>query len=245
MNIVIPMAGRGSRFAEAGFTTPKPLIPVRGLPMYAWAVEGLPLDRASRLVFVVLREHVEGTDVVDDIKTRYAKLRPIVVQLDAITHGQLCTVLAARDAIDGDEPLLIFNADTYCRTGFAKAVDAFAADVAGALGVFAAPGDHWSFARTDAAGRVVETAEKKRISRHCSTGLYWFKRGCEFVKHADAMIAADERTRGEFYVAPLYNRLIADGRDVRLIEAEEVWAMGTPAELDTFLARCPHAVPTP
>ena len=239
MNIVIPMAGRGSRFADAGFALPKPLIDVRGRPMYAWAVDSLPLSLATRVIFICLEEHVRDTVLAADIRARYARLSPVIVSLSAVTAGQACSVLEAREWIDSDQPLVIYNADTYCVTDLEARLRG-SEKVDGLIGVFQAPGDKWSFARTDASGRVVETAEKRRISEWATTGLYHFTRGRDFVRHADAMIAAGERERGEFYVAPVYNRLIAAGGDVRLDIAKQVWVLGTPEDLQYFEANYPR-----
>jgi len=231
LNIVIPMAGRGQRFREAGYTDPKPLIPVRGRPMYSWAAESLPLERAARLIFVVLEEDADR--LVPDIETRYGEHAPIVRILSGTTDGQLCTVLSVRDDLDPELPIAIYNSDTVCRGALAS-LDR-QTEVDGLIGVFRAEGDHWSFARADSTGRVVETAEKRRISEWATTGLYHFGSTADFLHHADSMIADDDRTRGEFYVAPLYNRLIKAGADVRLDPASEVWVLGTPAELEQFL----------
>jgi len=234
MNIVMPMAGRGSRFAQVGIRTPKPLIDVRGKPMYAWATEGLPLDLAKRLIFICLREHLEDLSLERDIKTRYAAYDPVVIALDQVTEGQACTVLIARDLIDNDDPLLIFNADTYCPTTIGQAISQWGPTVDGALDVFSAPGDKWSFARTDDQGRVLETAEKRRISPWASTGLYYFRRGRDFVFHTQAMVADNERSNNEFYVAPVYNRLIAAGADIRANRVDRIWVLGTPEDLEQF-----------
>jgi NDP-sugar pyrophosphorylase family protein len=234
MNIVMPMAGRGSRFAQVGIATPKPLIPVRGKPMYAWATDGLPLDRAKRLIFICLGEHLVDLALAEDIKARYAKYDPAVIALDEVTQGQACTVLTARKLIDNDEPLLIFNADTYCPTTLAATLDRLGPGVDGVLDVFQAAGDKWSFARADEQGRVLETAEKRRISPWATTGLYYFRRGSDFVRHATAMIADNERSNREFYVAPVYNRLIAAGADIRINPVENVWVLGTPEDLAHF-----------
>lgn len=234
MNVVMPMAGRGSRFAELGYAVPKPLIDVRGRPMYAWAMDSLPLALARRVIFVCLEEHLRDRALADDIRARYAAYAPEIVSLGHVTEGQACTVLEAAHLIDSDEPLIVYNADTYSRTRLATRLLALAPDVAGVLSVFAAPGDKWSFARVDPTGRVVETAEKRRISPWATTGLYHFRRGRDFVHHARAMIAAGERERGEFYVAPVYNRLIADGARIEIDVADEVWVLGTPEDLAHF-----------
>lgn len=240
LTIVMPMAGRGSRFAEVGYTLPKPLIDVRGEPMYAWAMKSLPLALAKRVVFVCLAEHLADRALADDIHARYGHLDPAIVSLDRVTQGQACTVLEAREHIDPEAPLVIYNADTYCRTNLEQTLGALPADVAGVLGAFHAPGDKWSFARLDRDGRVVETAEKRRISDWATTGMYHFTRAGDFLRHADAMIAAGERERGEFYVAPVYNRLIAAGAHIRIDIAGEVWVLGTPEDLADFEARYPR-----
>lgn len=240
MIIVVPMAGRGSRFVEAGFSVPKPLIDVRGRPMYAWAMDSLPLAAATRVIFICLREHLEGTGLAADIERRYGSLHPQIVPASGVTEGQACTVLLARAAIDGDQPLLIYNADTYARLRLEEAIPSLSRSVAGAIGAFHAPGDRWSFARVDGHGRVVETAEKRRISDWATTGLYYFTKGRDFVRHAEGMIAANERVNNEFYVAPVYNRMIADGAEIRLLPADEVWVLGTPEDLANFEAHYPR-----
>jgi dTDP-glucose pyrophosphorylase len=234
MNVVIPMAGRGSRFAAQGITVPKPLIDVRGRPMYAWAVDSLPLDLATRLIFVVLREHLVDRGLERDIRSRYGRLDPVVVPLDAVTAGQASTVLCVEALVDSEEPLLIFNADTYCRPELGERLATLPPDAGGVVSVFKAPGEKWSFARVDGKGRVLETAEKHRISEWAMTGLYHFAQGRLFVRHAKAMIAADERVNGEFYVAPVYNRILAEGWAVYAEEASEVWVLGTPEDLAYF-----------
>ncbi|MBX7116686.1 MAG: glycosyltransferase family 2 protein [Myxococcaceae bacterium] len=240
MNLVIPMAGRGSRFAQVGVTVPKPLIDVRGKPMYAWATDSLPLAHAKRLVFICLAEHLSDLALEEDIHRRYGQYHPVVVGLNEVTQGQACTVLTAKKHLDEDVPLVIFNADTFFTSALSKTVATLPPQVRGLLGVFKAPGDKWSFARTDAQGRVVEVAEKKRISGWACTGLYHFSSGAEFVQHAEEMIADDERVNNEFYVAPVYNRLLAQGSELRLDVAEQVWVLGTPEDLAHFEAHYPR-----
>ena len=234
MNIVMPMAGRGQRFRDVGVMTPKPLIDVRGKPMYAWATESLPLTLATNLIFICLEEHLRDGLLTRDIEQRYSPYRPQIVPLTEVTAGQAATVLTAAHLFDDDAPLIIYNADTYCRTQLAERLPALEPSVDGVLGVFRAPGDKWSFARVDETGRVVETSEKRRISEWASTGLYYFRRARDFVYYARAMIEANERVNGELYVAPVYNRMIADGRDIRIDVADEVWVLGTPEDLAEF-----------
>lgn len=238
--VVIPMAGHGARFRQAGFTVPKPLIPVRGRPMYSWAVDSIPRTLIGRLVFVCLAEHLGDLGLEADIGQRYGDLDPVVVALDHVTDGQACTVLEASDHLEPDAPLIVFNADTYVVSDLDRTLAAAPDTVDGVIGVFRAAGDHWSFARTDDDGRVVETAEKVRISEWATTGLYHFRHAARFVEEAGRMVAEDDRTRGEFYVAPLYNRLIAQGADIRIDVARDVWVLGTPEELAVFEASGPR-----
>lgn len=234
------MAGRGSRFADVGYKLPKPLIDVRGRPMYTWALDSLPLNLADCLIFVCLQEHLEEFDLKSDIDKRYAEYNPQVIALNKVTEGQACTVLEAAEFIDNEKPLLIYNADTYCHSDLAELL---AADptVDGVLGVFEAPGDKWSFAKVDANERVVETAEKVRISDWACNGMYYFRKGTEYVRHTNAMVQQDDRTNGEFYVAPLYNRMIASGDSVRIDKSDFVWGLGTPEDLDYFLKNYPES----
>jgi NDP-sugar pyrophosphorylase family protein len=227
------MAGRGKRFADAGYAKPKPLIDVRGRPMYAWAVDGLPLKLARRLIFLCLEEHLADGLLERDINARYFNLRPMTVPVREVTQGQACTVLLARELINNDDPLLIYNADTYCPTTLGRMI-ASDGECDGILDVFLAPGDKWSFARLDDQRRVLETAEKKRISEWASTGLYWFRRGRDFVTHADTMIRDNDQSNNEFYVAPVYNRLIAAGLRVCANVVNEIWVLGTPEDLANF-----------
>jgi NDP-sugar pyrophosphorylase family protein len=234
MIAVIPMAGRGRRFAEIGIHTPKPLINVKGKPMYAWAMSSLPLKLLRKVVFICLNEHLEERRLRDDILSRFGFLEPIIMGLDDVTEGQACTVLTARGLINTEESLLIYNSDTFCHTNLAEIIPTLAPNITGLLGVFKTIGNSWSFAKVDKVGRVLETAEKRRISDWACTGLYYFKCGSDFVTYAEQMIAANERVNHEFYVAPVYNRMIADGANIWINEAKDVWPLGTPEDLNIF-----------
>ncbi len=236
MVIVIPMAGRGQRFRDAGYELPKPLIPVRGLPMYTWALRSVPLDAADRVVFVCLESDLADHGLGEDIRDRYDAHHPVVVSVPEVTGGQLCSVLAARDSLADDESLVVYNADTYVVPSPNPPWVSAVPGVDGSLGVFRTEiGDHWSFVEPDASGRVIRTTEKQRISSWASTGLYHFARAGDFVEAADATVAAGETAGGEYYVAPLYNRLIQAGAHIVMDEARAVWPLGTPAELAAFL----------
>lgn len=235
MNIVIPMAGLGSRFAKAGYTLPKPLIPVFGKPMYAWAADSLPLHHGRRIIFILLATQPECDDLRRDVMERYRALEPIVLTVPALTRGQAETVLAAREYILNDEPLLIHNADTAFEADADWCVDAVARKMDGALLVFPSQESRWSYSREGAGGLVEEVREKEVISPWASTGTYWWGRGRDFVELAEVRMGAVATEAGEYYVGPLYNDLIAKGGRVANYEIRKLLCFGTPEDLAATL----------
>lgn len=236
MRVVVPMAGRGARFADQGVPTPKPLIEVRGRPMVAWALDGLDevMRGASQVVFVVLREHDQRYGL-RDMLPRIAGPRTEVVVIPEVTEGQLCTVMAAAPHLDPAEDVLVASCDTYVKSNLAREVASRSPDCRGIISVADMPGDRWSFARTDDTGRVVQVAEKERISDHASTGLYYFSSAGELMDTAREMFARGEKTRGEYYVIPVYQKYIERGWRVEVSVASEMRDMGTPDALRAFL----------
>ena len=236
MNVVIPMAGRGSRFADRGVDTPKPLIEVRGRPMIAWALDGLAdaIAVADRVIFIALREHDERFGLRTILPALTGPATEVVL-IDQVTDGQLRTVMAAEPLLPPGEAVLVGSCDTYVAPGIARDIAARRSDCHGIISVVRAPGDRWSFARTDETGAVVEVAEKRRISDLVSTGLYYFSRAGELAEVAHEMFAREETTRGEYYVIPVYGRYIARGWRVEVSEAPAMHDMGTPDALGAFL----------
>lgn len=239
LNIVIPMAGRGSRFAEAGYSNPKPLIPVHGTPMIRVVIENLRPPVDHRFVFICQREHVSAYQL-DRLLPQWAPGCEIV-PIDGITEGAACTVLTARHLIDNDDELIIANSDQYVDHDIAEYVAALGdRNLDGLIMTMFADDAKWSFVETDAEGLVRRVVEKEVISDEATVGIYSFARGHDFVRAADAMIAADERVNGEFYVAPVYGQLIAQGARIGTVSVGSVGAgmhgLGTPSDLDAFLA---------
>jgi len=240
IRIVIPMAGQGARFARAGYTAPKPLIGIHGVPMVEVVVRNLRLRRPHRFIFLPLRQHLDRFDVA----RRLEDMAPgcAVVPVEATTEGAACTILLARDLFEDEAPLLLANADQYVHVD----LDDFVADrerrhLDGSILTFPADHPKWSYARVGQDGLVREVAEKRPISPHATVGLYLFRRGKDFAWAADRMIARDRRVNGEFYTAPAYNELIEEGRRVGIYgiprEGEGMFGMGTPEDLEDFLAR--------
>lgn len=233
MNIVIPMAGAGSRFTQAGFDIPKPFIMVRGKPMYRWAVDSLPLQSAKNLVFI-LREDNFTEKLILDIKSNYGQYDPKIKVLNSLTRGQAETVYLAKYALDLSQPILIHNADTAFMTMQSPCNDCF-----GALVVFkpAANDARWSFAKTSDhdINRVIEVREKIIISEHASTGTYYFSDTQWLLNTIKYNITHNIREKGEFYLAPLYNQAIAEKKDIQLLHCSNFTCMGTPEELKVAL----------
>ena len=227
MIVVVPMAGRGSRFSKTGVQTPKPLIQVAARPMVEWALESLVGLTYSQIIFVILQEH-DASFGVSNLLTTIAGDKCKIVPIDRVTEGQLCTVMAAKKWILPEDDLLIASSDTYVRSNLAQDIAERSDDCHGIISVACMPGDHWSFVRTNAEGSVVAVAEKERISDMASTGLYYFSKGHEFISAAKEIIENHEKSAGEYYVMPVYQKYIYRNLDVRISLASEMLDMGTP-----------------
>jgi dTDP-glucose pyrophosphorylase len=233
MIVLVPMAGRGSRYSRSGYSTPKPFIDVCGVPMFIRALQSIAGVAYTQLVFVTLREHNTKYNIQETLNS-YGYSAAQLVSIDEVTEGQLCTVMAARRFFENGEEVLIIASDSYIASGIQQDLAAKPNDCTGIISVINLSGEQWSFARTDGNGNVVEVAEKNRISDHASTGIYYFADGRELCAIADAIIADDERTRGEFYVIPVYQKLINQGKKVTISFATEMWDMGTPESKKLF-----------
>lgn len=239
MNIVVPMAGSGRRFQEAGIMTPKPLIKVIGdEPMIAFALHSLNGLSLEGLIFVILKEHAQRFGLATWLYTRFPDA--LILQLDAPTNGQLETVMKAAEWIDCHERLMVANCDTFMSAPLAQAIRFLPRSSAGlivAYDVSEAPGESYSFVRTDDTKRIaLEVAEKRRISNYATTGHYFFEDGHRFCRDAERLIASGERVNGEAYVAPIYQDMIRRGNRIDVLLADQMWDMGTPDDLAMFQA---------
>lgn len=237
LNIVVPMAGRGSRFADAGYANPKPLIDVLGYPMIQYVIGNLSPSVPHRFVFIVQREHQERYQVSDNLK----KLSPgcEVVEIDGITEGAACTVLLAREFFDSEDPLMIANSDQWVDVS----IDSYLARMDGKDGlIMTMTADHpkWSYCRLDADQKITEVVEKQVVSNEATVGIYNFKSGKAFTKAAESMIAQNLRVNNEFYVAPAYNEMIKEGAVLDFYnigsEYDGMYGLGTPEDLTKFLS---------
>lgn len=231
MIVVIPLAGRGSRFKNKGYNIPKPLIDIAGKPILYYAFQSLKNVKYRKLIFIVLSEHekkynisrVINDYIVDDFE---------IILIDSVTKGQLCTVLEARTYFRKDEGILILSSDTFVKSKIYKELENITYD--GLISVYDIPGDDWSFAKTNIYGDVIEVSEKRRISKNASTGIYFFKDSKLFEYEADEMIKRRETTNNEYYIMPLYSSYIKNKKIIKLSNASSMWDLGTPEKKEKF-----------
>ncbi len=234
LNVLIPMAGEGSRFRDAGFTFPKPLIEVNGKPMIQMVIENLNIN--ANYIFIVRKEHQEKFNIKSVLKV----LKPgcKIVEVDELTEGAACTVLLARKHIDNSNPLLLANSDQYIEWDSSKTMYNFISkNVDGGILTFNAVHPKWSYARVDNNNIVKEVAEKKVISNNATVGIYYWKEGSDFVNYADQMIAKNIRVNNEFYVCPVFNEAIADRKVIKIEAVKKMWGLGTPEDLNFFVQK--------
>lgn len=238
LNIVIPMAGRGSRFSEAGYKEPKFLIPILDKTMIEVVVSNLTPKREHKFIFVCQKEHIEKYD----LKNKLSKLAENIeiIGICGITEGQVCTVLNAVDFINNEEALMTANCDQYIDFDIDDYLD-YMDDKKydGLIMTMTSKDEKWSYAKIDTNGIVTETAEKKVISNEATVGIYNFRHGKYLVNAANKMILDNIRVNGEFYTCPVYNYLIQDGYKIGIYNIGEeyngMFGLGIPKDLELFL----------
>ncbi|WP_290873654.1 glycosyltransferase family 2 protein [Aquabacterium sp.] len=238
INIVIPMAGAGSRFAKAGYTDPKPLIMVHSKPMIKLVIENLRPRESHRFIFICQADHVQRYD----LRSKLSAWAPgcEVIEINGLTEGAACTVLAAKELINNDDQLMIANSDQYIDhdiNHYLSFMHKEALD--GLIMTMTANDPKWSFVGLDDSNNVTKVVEKQVISNEATVGIYNFSRGSDFVAAAESMIKSDDRVNNEFYVAPTYNSLISQGAKVRPYnigsEGSGMYGLGIPDDLNLFL----------
>lgn len=232
LNVLIPMAGAGSRFQAAGYTFPKPMISVHDKPMIQVVVENLGLD--ANYIFVVQKEHRSQFNL--DTFLNLIAPNCNIVEVDGITEGAACTALLAKEHIDNDNPLFFANSDQFVEWNsveFMYNMQETNAD--GGIVTFKATHPKWSFAKVNDEGLVTEVAEKNPISDNATVGYYYWKHGSDFVKYAEQMIDNNVRVNNEFYVCPVFNEAIHAGKKIRTVNVDGMWGLGTPEDLEYFI----------
>ncbi len=232
LNILIPMAGAGSRFEKAGYTFPKPLIDVNGKPMIQVVIDNLNIE--ANYIYVVQKEHRAkyNLDTLLNLITPGCK----IVEVDGLTEGAACTTLLAKEHIDNDAPLLMANSDQFVEWDSNEFMyKMIEQKLDGGFLTFKATHPKWSFTKIDENGYATELAEKNPISDIAIVGIYYWAKGSEYVKYAEQMIQKNIRTNNEFYVSPVYNEAIQEGKKIKPFHIEKMWGLGTPEDLVHYL----------
>lgn len=236
MNIVITMAGAGSRFQKAGYKQPKYMIEAKGKTLFEWSMMSLTafIGRSDAKFFFVVKKADDSRDFIEKHCAALGIDSYTIIEIERLTDGQATSAMLAENYWEEDEELIVYNIDTYVEPGEIKVED-FCGD--GFIPCFKASGDHWSFAKLDDSGRVIEVREKQRISDNCTIGLYYFKSAKLYKKIYDEYYSDDANLeKNEKYIAPLYNYMIAKGMEVRIsdIPVHAVHVLGTPDEVEVF-----------
>lgn len=236
LNIVIPMAGYGSRFVKAGYKLPKPLIEIHYHPMIEYVIKNISPNEECKFIFICLKEHIEKYNLYERLKLIVPNCE--IVEVNQVTEGAACTVLLAEQYIDNDTPMMIANSDQYINANinaYLKVIQEYD----GLIMTMTADNPKWSFVKCDESGFVTMVREKEVISNEATVGIYNFKKGSDFVKYAKSMIEKNIRVNNEFYVAPVYNEMIGDGKKLVTYnigaEADGMYGLGIPEDLEIFI----------
>ena len=238
INVLIPMAGAGTRFEKAGYTFPKPLIEVRGKPMIQVVVDNINIE--GQHIFIAQRAHSEKYNLKETLNLISPGCKLTIT--DGLTEGAACTTLLAKEHINNDTPLIMANSDQYIDWDSSEFMWSMMADhVDGGILVFESTHPKWSFAKLNSDGHICEVAEKRPISNLATVGIYFWRRGSDYVKYAEQMIKKNIRVNNEFYVCPVFNEAIQDGKKIKVfkIDNNKMWGIGTPEDLSCFLENHP------
>ena len=237
MNIVIPMAGSGKRFVEAGYTKPKPFIDVLGKPMIVNVLHNLSYSGA-KFILIASKDHMDKEK--ETVKMIQSNFNAIFYPIDYTTEGAACTVLNARKLINNNIPLVIANSDQYIDNDFTEFVDdCLTRNLDGSIMTFRdlEKNPKWSFAKTNSKGQVIQVKEKDPISNLATVGIYMFSKGSDFVNAALDMIVKNDRVNNEFYVCPVFNYLIRERKNIGIFDIPKfsMHGLGTPDDLNNFI----------
>jgi NDP-sugar pyrophosphorylase family protein len=238
INIVVPMAGRGSRFQKEGYTLPKPLIPVHGIPMIEVIVNNIKPAGECHFIFICYNEHEKKYNFKHFLKSLVPKCTVIVI--DEITEGAACTVLKAKDYINEDTPLMIANSDQWVDVDINKYLEYMEKNNSdGLIMTMWANHPKWSYIMFNEKNDIIRVVEKEVVSNEATVGIYNFRFGKDFVFFAERMISNNIRSNGEFYVAPVYNEMIGKNKKIGYYnvgkEFDGMYGLGIPSDLNKFL----------
>ena len=232
-------AGRGSRFEETGlYSFPKPLIDVNGKPMIQVVVENLNLDTTkTKFIYICQKEHVKKYNLSRFLNNLTPNCK--IIEIEGITEGAACSVLLAKEYINNDTQLLLANSDQFMEWNSNLFMDSMQSeDIDGGIVTFENSHPKWSYAKLGDNNFVSVVAEMRPISNNATTGIYFWKKGSDYVKYTEQMIDKNIRVNGEFYTCPVFNEAILDNKNIRIFPIERMWGIGVPEDLEYFLKNC-------
>ena len=237
INIVIPMAGEGSRFAKAGYKKPKPFIDVDGEPMIIKVLKNLSHPNA-KYILIIRKDHMEKE--LETVKKIEKNFNVSFISIDKLTEGAACTILHARKYINNDDPLIIANSDQIIDINIREFVDdCNERDLDGSILTFIDKhkDPKWSFAKIDKNNLVSEVKEKTVISKYATAGVYLFSKGRDFINSSLDMIVNNDRVNNEFYTCPTFNYAIKNNLKIGIynIHVEQMHGIGSPEDLNSYL----------
>ena len=219
---------------QAGYTEPKPLIKIKGKYMFEWALDSIKFLNVERDgIFILLKEHIDKWRL-DEVIKKVVGPKVMIEVADFVPEGAAKTVLLVRGHIENDEELIIYNSDQYFTSDLKTTLNSLPTNISGLIPYFHATNPKWSFIETDDKDFVLRTAEKEVISNKATIGLYYFKKGKDFVWAADQIIEKHLMVGGEYYVCPTYNELIGAGKKIKSLLVNQMWSLGTPEDVEHF-----------
>tara|TARA_B100000989_G_scaffold115404_1_gene84850 strand:- start:2051 stop:3424 length:1374 start_codon:yes stop_codon:yes gene_type:complete len=234
LNILIPMAGAGKRFADVGYTFPKPLIEINNKPMIQWVVDCINIK--ANFIFLILKEHQEKYNISSVLKILKPNCK--IIEINELTEGAACTTLLAEKFINNANPLIIANSDQFIRWNSSNVMyNLTSKKYDGAILTFRSIHPKWSYVKSDNDNIISKVAEKKVISNRATVGVYYWKKGSDYVKYANQMINQNIRVNNEFYVCPVYNEALKDKKKVKAVDVDEMIGLGTPEDLNVFIKK--------
>jgi len=235
INVLVPMAGEGKRMKQAGWEMPKPMIPIDGRSMIQTVLENISIE--GTYTFVINKEHADKYHIDKHLEKLSPDSRILVYEdnFNELNSGAAISTLLAKKYIDNEEPLFIVNSDQYIIWDPSIVYDIVNSGIDGCILSFKDTDPKWSFSKLNADGFVSEVAEKNSISDNASCGIYFWKKGSDYVKYAEQMIKKNIKTNGEFYVCPVYNEAISDGKLINISMVKKMYGLGTPEDLLLYL----------
>jgi dTDP-glucose pyrophosphorylase len=237
LNIVIPMAGHGSRFSKAGYADPKPLIPVLGKPMIELVIDNLKPICNHRFIFICQTEHLHSYPLQNLLESRAPGCK--IIEVGEVTEGAACTVLLAKEYINNADQLMIANCDQYIDADINEYLNSLTPDTDGLIMTMKENSNKWSYIELNSQDEIIRVVEKEVVSNEATVGIYNYRYGADFINAAEAMIAKNLRVNNEFYVAPTYNEMICIGKKINYFNIGTLGygmqGLGTPEDLKVFL----------